>query len=129
MNHEKSRNALSLEMINILLYNISKDLDNPELRSIVIRAAPGKVFSAGHNLKELVNFRIQFLNLGKNYKTYIKIIIIVICNFNVEKTVITFKIEIIFFLVNKVTHVSKKNGIVTLSQRHYYLRHLDDKER
>ncbi|XP_033226888.1 enoyl-CoA hydratase domain-containing protein 3, mitochondrial isoform X2 [Belonocnema kinseyi] len=53
LNHEKSRNALSLEMIKILLYNISRNLDNHELRSIVIRAAPGKVFSAGHNLKEL----------------------------------------------------------------------------
>ena len=42
-------------MINILLYNITRDVENHELRSIVIKAAPGKVFSAGHNLKEMVN--------------------------------------------------------------------------
>lgn len=55
LNHAKTRNSLSLETINILLYNISKDVEDNELRSIVIQAAPGKVFSAGHNLKELVN--------------------------------------------------------------------------
>lgn len=53
LNHAKTRNSLSLETINILLYNISKDVEDNELRSIVIQAAPGKVFSAGHNLKEL----------------------------------------------------------------------------
>lgn len=55
LNHAKTRNSLSLETINILLYNISKDVEDNELRSIVIQAAPGKVFSAGHNLKELTS--------------------------------------------------------------------------
>ncbi|XP_043475061.1 enoyl-CoA hydratase domain-containing protein 3, mitochondrial [Leptopilina heterotoma] len=55
LNHAKSRNSLSLETINILLYNISKDVEDNELGSIVIQAAPGKVFSAGHNLKELTS--------------------------------------------------------------------------
>ncbi|XP_012287619.1 enoyl-CoA hydratase domain-containing protein 3, mitochondrial [Orussus abietinus] len=53
LNHAGSRNSLSLEMMKILLYNITRDQNNQELRSIVIDAAPGKVFSAGHNLKEL----------------------------------------------------------------------------
>lgn len=55
LNNEKSRNPLSLEVMNMLLYNISKDVEDQALRSIVIQAASGKVFSAGHNLKELTS--------------------------------------------------------------------------
>ncbi|XP_034934362.1 enoyl-CoA hydratase domain-containing protein 3, mitochondrial [Chelonus insularis] len=53
LDHGASRNSLSLEMMKILLWNIQRDKGNESLRSIVIAAAPGKVFSAGHNLKEL----------------------------------------------------------------------------
>ncbi|KAL0109664.1 hypothetical protein PUN28_014594 [Cardiocondyla obscurior] len=48
-----SRNSLSLEMLKTLVKEIKRDEDNKELRSIVLTSEPGKVFSAGHNLKEL----------------------------------------------------------------------------
>ncbi|KAH0563996.1 enoyl-CoA hydratase domain-containing protein 3, mitochondrial [Cotesia glomerata] len=53
LSHEASRNSLSLEMMKILTWNLERDDDKESLRAIVIAAAPGKVFSAGHNLKEL----------------------------------------------------------------------------
>ncbi|CAL1676781.1 unnamed protein product [Lasius platythorax] len=48
-----SRNSLSLEMLKILVSEIKRDEDNKDLRSILLTSDPGKVFSAGHNLKEL----------------------------------------------------------------------------
>ncbi|XP_063984301.1 enoyl-CoA hydratase domain-containing protein 3, mitochondrial-like isoform X3 [Diachasmimorpha longicaudata] len=42
-------------MMKILLWNLTRDVESESLRSIVISAAPGKVFSAGHNLKELAS--------------------------------------------------------------------------
>ncbi|XP_044020381.1 enoyl-CoA hydratase domain-containing protein 3, mitochondrial isoform X2 [Aphidius gifuensis] len=48
-------NSLSLEMMKSLIWNINRDKDNLSLRSIVINSTPGKVFSAGHNLKELTS--------------------------------------------------------------------------
>lgn len=48
-----SRNSLSLEMLRSLLREIKRDEDNKHLRSILLMSDPGKVFSAGHNLKEL----------------------------------------------------------------------------
>ncbi|XP_063984300.1 enoyl-CoA hydratase domain-containing protein 3, mitochondrial-like isoform X2 [Diachasmimorpha longicaudata] len=53
--HAATRNSLSLEMMKILLWNLTRDVESESLRSIVISAAPGKVFSAGHNLKELAS--------------------------------------------------------------------------
>uniref|UniRef100_A0A0C9Q3A8 Enoyl-CoA hydratase domain-containing protein 3, mitochondrial n=2 Tax=Fopius arisanus TaxID=64838 RepID=A0A0C9Q3A8_9HYME len=53
--HMATRNSLSLEMMKILLWNLTRDVESENLRSIVISAAPGKVFSAGHNLKELTS--------------------------------------------------------------------------
>lgn len=47
-----TRNALSLEMMETLLGNINAAGDDQEVRAIVIRGE-GKVFSAGHNLKEM----------------------------------------------------------------------------
>ncbi|KAL3273035.1 hypothetical protein HHI36_014491 [Cryptolaemus montrouzieri] len=52
MTDQQTRNALSIKMMKNLIENITMDNDNPELRVIVI-SAEGKVFSAGHNLKEL----------------------------------------------------------------------------
>ncbi|XP_046491894.1 enoyl-CoA hydratase domain-containing protein 3, mitochondrial [Neodiprion pinetum] len=51
--HSQSRNSLSLHTMKILIDDVTKEQDSLSLRSIVIRATPGKVFSAGHNLKEL----------------------------------------------------------------------------
>ncbi|KYN27603.1 Enoyl-CoA hydratase domain-containing protein 3, mitochondrial [Trachymyrmex cornetzi] len=48
-----SRNSLSLGMLKTLVTEIKRDEDNKDLRSIVLMSEPGKVFSAGHNLKEL----------------------------------------------------------------------------
>lgn len=46
------RNSLSLQMMNTLIDDITKDQNNEALRCIVL-SAKGNVFSAGHNLKEL----------------------------------------------------------------------------
>lgn len=48
-------------MMTNLIHNIENE-DNPELRVIVIEAE-GKVFSAGHNLKELVKISSFLLKL------------------------------------------------------------------
>ncbi|XP_058806572.1 enoyl-CoA hydratase domain-containing protein 3, mitochondrial isoform X2 [Phymastichus coffea] len=53
LNHPRTRNSLSLEMMGALLQSLATDSENQSLRSIVISAAPGQIFSAGHNLKEL----------------------------------------------------------------------------
>ncbi|ESO96702.1 hypothetical protein LOTGIDRAFT_239252, partial [Lottia gigantea] len=50
LNNPKKRNALSLEMLNQLWQDLSKD--NKSLR-VVILSATGPVFSAGHDLTEL----------------------------------------------------------------------------
>lgn len=55
LNHAASRNSLSLEMLKSLLTNIKKDEDNKDLRSIVIKSGLEKIFSAGHNIKELTD--------------------------------------------------------------------------
>lgn len=48
-----SCNFLSLGMLRNLLREIKKDEDNKDLRSILLMSNSEKVFSAGHNLKEL----------------------------------------------------------------------------
>ncbi|XP_048510333.1 enoyl-CoA hydratase domain-containing protein 3, mitochondrial isoform X2 [Athalia rosae] len=58
-------------MMKSLIDNITKDQNDSTLRSIVIRAAPGKVFSAGYNLKELmsnndVNYHKEFFAIAEN---------------------------------------------------------------
>lgn len=55
-----SRNSLSLEMLKILLKEIKRDEDNKDLRSILLISDSGKVFSAGHNLKELTATNAKF---------------------------------------------------------------------
>uniref|UniRef100_A0A1S4H3Y2 Enoyl-CoA hydratase domain-containing protein 3, mitochondrial n=2 Tax=Anopheles gambiae TaxID=7165 RepID=A0A1S4H3Y2_ANOGA len=52
LDNEKTRNSLSLEMMNSIQRNIVENQHDTELRCIVL-AAKGRVFSAGHNLKEL----------------------------------------------------------------------------
>uniref|UniRef100_A0A182PUJ4 Enoyl-CoA hydratase domain-containing protein 3, mitochondrial n=1 Tax=Anopheles epiroticus TaxID=199890 RepID=A0A182PUJ4_9DIPT len=52
LDNEKTRNSLSLEMMNSIEKNIVENQHDAELRCIVL-AAQGRVFSAGHNLKEL----------------------------------------------------------------------------
>ena len=49
----KTRNALSLDMMNCLISDLTTAAANPAVRSIVLRASGGHVFSAGHNLKEM----------------------------------------------------------------------------
>ncbi|XP_024877694.1 enoyl-CoA hydratase domain-containing protein 3, mitochondrial isoform X2 [Temnothorax curvispinosus] len=53
LSDSSSRNSLSLEMLKTLVREIKRDEDNKDVRSIVLTSEPGKVFSAGHNLKEL----------------------------------------------------------------------------
>ncbi|KAM3965758.1 enoyl-CoA hydratase domain-containing protein 3, mitochondrial [Aphomia sociella] len=50
--HEKTKNSLSLDMMNHLIEAINLNKDDISLRAIVL-SAKGNVFSAGHNLKEL----------------------------------------------------------------------------
>ncbi|CAH2043764.1 unnamed protein product, partial [Iphiclides podalirius] len=52
LNHEKTKNSLSLNMMNHLLEAINANKEDISLRAIVL-SAKGNVFSAGHNLKEL----------------------------------------------------------------------------
>lgn len=54
MCNQKTRNALSLQMMEDLISNITFNQDDPALRCIVLYGE-GKVFSAGHNLKELTS--------------------------------------------------------------------------
>lgn len=55
LNHLPSRNSLSLKMLKYLWKNITHDENNNNLRTIVIKSGLEKIFSAGHNLKELTN--------------------------------------------------------------------------
>uniref|UniRef100_A0A182NDH9 Enoyl-CoA hydratase domain-containing protein 3, mitochondrial n=1 Tax=Anopheles dirus TaxID=7168 RepID=A0A182NDH9_9DIPT len=52
LDNEKTRNSLSLEMMNSIQAHIVANQHQTELRCIIL-AAQGRVFSAGHNLKEL----------------------------------------------------------------------------
>uniref|UniRef100_A0A182M0X5 Enoyl-CoA hydratase domain-containing protein 3, mitochondrial n=1 Tax=Anopheles culicifacies TaxID=139723 RepID=A0A182M0X5_9DIPT len=52
LDNEKTRNSLSLDMMDSIHGHIVSNQDDTELRCIVL-AARGHVFSAGHNLKEL----------------------------------------------------------------------------
>jgi len=47
---------MSLHMMEELIAAIKKDHSSVALRSIVIGADEGVIFSAGHNLKELVRY-------------------------------------------------------------------------
>lgn len=62
MNNPQKRNALSLSMLQSLQKDISYEVDDMNLRVIVI-AAEGPVFSSGHNLKEFTSAQ------GKAYHT------------------------------------------------------------
>lgn len=52
LSHPGTRNSLSIDMMCALHENLMKDSDNVDLRCIVL-SAEGKIWSAGHNLKEL----------------------------------------------------------------------------
>lgn len=52
LNDHKTRNSLSLAMMNCLIEEIKKNEDDKSLR-IILLSSTGSVFSAGHNLKEL----------------------------------------------------------------------------
>jgi len=54
LNDAGTCNSLSLGMIKSLIREIEKDDCNKNLRSILLTSEPGKMFSAGHNVKELV---------------------------------------------------------------------------
>jgi enoyl-CoA hydratase/carnithine racemase len=56
MNDHKSKNALSNKMIFALMNAISSACDDKTIKVIII-AANGNVFSAGHDLKEITEAR------------------------------------------------------------------------
>lgn len=52
LNDHKTRNSLSMAMMNGLINEIKRDENDKQLRIIVL-SSTGSVWSAGHNLKEL----------------------------------------------------------------------------
>ncbi|XP_034650630.1 enoyl-CoA hydratase domain-containing protein 3, mitochondrial [Drosophila subobscura] len=52
LNHPRTLNSLSMDMMCALQNALVKDKDDVKLRSVVL-SATGKIWSAGHNLKEL----------------------------------------------------------------------------
>jgi enoyl-CoA hydratase/carnithine racemase len=58
LNHPEKRNALSAAMLTALREHLDRIAADPEVRVVVLRAA-GPVFSAGHDLRELVGGREQ----------------------------------------------------------------------
>ncbi|XP_045521856.1 enoyl-CoA hydratase domain-containing protein 3, mitochondrial isoform X1 [Pieris brassicae] len=52
LNHEKTRNSLSLDMMSNLIKAVNLNKEDISLRAIIL-SANGNIFSAGHNLKEL----------------------------------------------------------------------------
>lgn len=63
------RNALSFQMMEELISAIEKNGSEERLRCIMISSTPGPVFSAGHNLKELVGS--LFVAPKQNFLLYI----------------------------------------------------------
>ncbi|XP_064538127.1 enoyl-CoA hydratase domain-containing protein 3, mitochondrial isoform X1 [Drosophila montana] len=57
--HPRTRNSLSMDMMCVLHEALIADRDSVELRCVVL-TAEGKVWSAGHNLKELQPSDLQF---------------------------------------------------------------------
>ncbi|KAL5276613.1 ECHDC3 family protein [Megaselia abdita] len=54
LNDSKTRNSLSMPMMEDILTDLTKDIHNESLRCIVLTST-GPVWSAGHNLKELTD--------------------------------------------------------------------------
>ena len=73
MNDHKSKNALSNKMIFALMNAISSACDDNSIKVIVI-AANGNVFSAGHDLKEITEARKSEDNGDSFYKLELRII-------------------------------------------------------
>ncbi len=69
LNNQSNRNALSEAMLQNLQKALDDAVDNKAVRVIII-AALGKVFSAGHDLKEMTKARVQD-DGGKEYFTEI----------------------------------------------------------
>ena len=65
MNDQNSKNSLSEDMMNRLSKEINKGSRKQSVKVIII-AARGSVFSAGHNLKEITDARKQSNN-GESY--------------------------------------------------------------
>ncbi|XP_061387421.1 enoyl-CoA hydratase domain-containing protein 3, mitochondrial-like [Musca vetustissima] len=67
LNEPKTRNSLSMDMMNAILEDLTAEWQNKDLRAIVL-TAKGPVWSAGHNLKELlpekggVEYQTQIFN-------------------------------------------------------------------
>ncbi|KAA8963983.1 enoyl-CoA hydratase [Mycobacterium sp.] len=59
LNRPRQRNALSLELMQELLVALRHLSENPDVRAIVIDAA-GPVFSAGHDLREMIGRDVAF---------------------------------------------------------------------
>jgi len=54
LNHEKTRNSLSMDMMCNIQTEMSKDLDNDKNLRCIVLGAKGHVWSAGHNLKDMI---------------------------------------------------------------------------
>lgn len=60
LNEPKTRNSLSMGMMDSILTEFNKELNSNDLRCIVL-SAKGPIWSAGHNLKELVRKIMQIM--------------------------------------------------------------------
>ena len=67
LNDEKSGNSLSDEMISLMSSRLEEISNNEDIKVVVI-ASTGKIFCAGHNLKEMTEAR-QNNDEGKSYFT------------------------------------------------------------
>ena len=65
LNDEKSGNSLSDEMISLMSSRLEEISNNEDIKVVVI-ASTGKIFCAGHNLKEMTEAR-QNNDEGKRY--------------------------------------------------------------
>lgn len=68
LNRPEKRNALSLDLMTAVLERLDQVADNRAIKVVIIRGS-GKVFSAGHDLKEMVGEELEFEDFRKVFTT------------------------------------------------------------
>lgn len=68
LNRPEKRNALSLDLMTAVLERLDQVADNRAIKVVIIRGS-GKVFSAGHDLKEMVGEELEFEDFRKIFTT------------------------------------------------------------
>ena len=70
LNDEKRRNALSENMLDLLYAKMMAAAENSRVR-VIILAAKGRVFCAGHDLKEITKLAKAKIKVSLIFKTYL----------------------------------------------------------